>query len=624
MAIETTAGKAIINYFLPKDLRTDEEIDSKNSVKLFTQLAEKYPDQFASISIRLANIGADASTRKGGPPLRWDELAPIYSIKPIYEDYYKKALEITLSPDLSEKQKLERIINYFPKYEEATLKEALKEVEKRQGSIFAQYKSGTRGKPTDIRRLLSGDVIYVDHRGQPIPVPITRGFSQGLTPAQYWFHSYGTRKSLIDVALGTATSAYLYKQLAFAAHRLIVQDVDGEDRYPTMRGLPVDIDDEDNVGAFLAAPTDKYPRNTLLTPEILADLRTKGYDQILIRSVAVRKTKDGGVYSRDVGTFEGGRLFAPGDQVGIIASQSLGEPITQMAVGSKHGGGVLKTTLGFDTVQRFLQATKNYQGGRTHAEVSGRVTKIEKAPAGGHIVYVENVPHFVSINSQVTVQPGDIVEEGDSLSDGIPNPAKLVAHKGLGEGKRQYIEIFRDLYRQLGFNIHRRNFEIVTAALLDYVRLTQPYKNFLPGEVLRYSWLEQDWEPREGAITISPEKAIGKYLEIPILHYTIGTKVLPSTVQMLKKFGIEKITVHNDPPPFENIIVPAAKQLDYDPDWLVRFLGGTKGIERSLLEAMHTGQVSQFTTSFVPALALGQRFGERWPATFLSKNKDKR
>jgi hypothetical protein len=48
-----------------------------------------------------------------------------------------------------------------------------------------------------------------------------------------------------------------------------------------------------------------------------------------------------------------------------------------------------------------------------------------------------------------------------------------------------------------------------------------------------------------------PDRALGKYLERPVLHYTIGTKVRPSVLKELKEFGVKEVVAHADPPPFE-------------------------------------------------------------------------
>lgn len=126
------------------------------------------------------------------------------------------------------------------------------------------------------------------------------------------------------------------KQLVQIAHRLVVTDKEDPDPAsfdPNMPiGYPVDTDDPDNEGAFLATDVGGYKRNTLLTPKILGDLKSKGIDNILIRSVMVGGPANGGVYAYDCGVREKGRLPSQGDFVGINAVQSISEPLTQGAI----------------------------------------------------------------------------------------------------------------------------------------------------------------------------------------------------------------------------------------------------------------------------------------------------
>lgn len=611
--METTVGRLLIETHLPKDVTFDGELDKKGAQNLFKQIAEKHPDKYPEITRQIINVGADIAYRYGSS-FKWEELAPAYDLQKKYNDIYRKVDEILRDSSLSLEDKKKKIIDYTAQFDDQALKDVLDEVARRNGSLYLQYKSGSRGKPQEFRRLLLGDFLYVDHRDRVIPVPVLHSVAAGFNPASYWLASYGSRKGWIATNLGTAESGYLSKQLARAMHRLVVVDVDAPDKFQTIRGLPMSVDDPDNVGAYLAVDTLGVKKDTVITPELLAFFKSKGLDQILVRSVLVRKSPEGGIYSRDVGLLENGKQAAVGDQVGINASGVIGEPVMQMIIGAKHSGGTKRSAIDFKSVDRMLQVPSVFEGGITHSTVTGKVTKIEPGPAGGQFVFVENEPHFVPSRQNVTVKVGDSVEAGDALSDGIPNPSKLVYYKGIGEGRRLYLELLRDVYAKMGFKLARRNFEIAVAGLVDHVRLTQPYKNFLPGEVISYSWLESDWEPREGAYWVEPEKAVGKYLEAPILHYTIGSRVLPSFVETLKKFKIDKVLVHDQPPPFESVMIPAQRILNFDQDWLVRMLGGTEGVMKTIMRALYEGHKSNLAgTSFVPSLVVGKPFGTQWP-----------
>ena len=84
------------------------------------------------------------------------------------------------------------------------------------------------------------------------------------------------------------------------------------------------------------------------------------------------------------------------------------------------------------------------RGAATLASVDGKVTAVRPAPAGGSYVFVNSEEHYVPRGIEVTAKPGDAVYAGDVLSDGIPNPSELVQYKGIGEGRRYFIDKYRD------------------------------------------------------------------------------------------------------------------------------------------------------------------------------------
>jgi hypothetical protein len=619
--LETTVGKILVNEILPPDLRTDDPIDKKKIRQILLQIAEKYPEKYADISSKLLNLGAELAYLSGGPAVRFEHFRPSplgYKYRSQLETQIKNILA---DSSLDEESKKKKIIAITQEYDSILLNKIIDELKETGNPFYDYLKSGIRGNQFQIRRIFSGDMLYVDHRGRPIPFPVLKSYSEGLDAAEYWAANYGARKGWVDTNLGTAKAGYLSKQLANAAHQLIIIADDAPNPWILPRGLPVSTTDPNNIGAFLAVDTDKYPRNTVLTQEILNDLKAKGYNEILIRSALVSLAPGPGLLAKDVGLMEGGRLPALGESIGVIASQSIGEPITQMTLSSKHTGGVKGMKYAdVDVLNRILQVPNIFLGGATHSTQTGVVEAIEPAAVGGYHVIINKVPHYVGIDVPITVKIGDFVEAGDTISEGIPVPSKVVKYKGLGEGRRFLTNMLYDWFKKSGFNIVRRNFEIIVSSLLDFVKLTEPFEGYLPGDIVRYNWLERQWEPRKGTKIVPVDHAIGKYIEIPVLHYSIGTPVLPSVVKTLKAFNVDRIAVHDEPPPFEPVVIPAERILNFEPDWLIRFLGGTIGQMRSIIRAVEEGHKSNiYGTSFVPSLVLGIPFGKTWPAKVIQK-----
>lgn len=280
---------------------------------------------------------------------------------------------------------------------------------------------------------------------------------------------------------------------------------------------------------------------------------------------------------------------------------------------SKHGGGVAgssKAVSGFAHVNALIQNPAIMLGAATHAEVDGSVTAIDEAPQGGSYVTVAGKKHYVPPEIPLLVKVGDTVDAGDELSAGIPHPGRLVETKGIGEGRRRFVEGFARAYRDAGMSVERRNIEVLARGLIDHVALTKEIGDGVPGDIVPYHTLENDWTARDGANSVTPSEAVGKYLEEPVLHHTIGTKVTKAIADDMAHFGVVKVAVHTEPPPFKPVMIRAMSNLEHDPDWMTRHLGSN--LQRGFQDAVHRGLSSDtHGSSFVPAVADRTNFGRQ-------------
>jgi hypothetical protein len=154
----------------------------------------------------------------------------------------------------------------------------------------------------------------------------------------------------------------------------------------------------------------------------------------------------------------------------------------------------------------------------------------------------------------------------------------------------------------------RRNVELLARGLLNHVQLTDETDNNVPDDIVPYSTLEHTYTPRQGHTVADVKHAVGKYLERPVLHYTIGTKVRPSVLRNLQEFGVRNVMVHDEPPPFQPHMVRGMYQMQHDPDFLTQMYGS--GLKKSLLTSTARGGTSQLAgSSFVPSLAATTDFG---------------
>lgn len=278
---------------------------------------------------------------------------------------------------------------------------------------------------------------------------------------------------------------------------------------------------------------------------------------------------------------------------------------------AKHGGGVAgqtKAVSGFEAVDQLIQVPKTFKDGAAHSTVDGIVQSVEPAPAGGTYITIDGTKHYVASGFNLLVKKGDRIEAGDVLSEGMPNPALIVQYKGIGEGRRYFVNSFREALRNANVNAHRRNVEVLARGLINHVRLTDEIDDFAPDDIVQYNTLAASYKPREGHKILKPAAAVGQYLEKPYLHYTIGTRIRPSMLKDFSEFGVGELAVHPEPPPFEPEMIRGMSNLQHDPDWMVRMLGS--GLKGSLLSAVQRGSTSdERGTSFVPARARAVDFG---------------
>lgn len=612
MITRSTVGKLMIEDALPESMRGRNTVFNKSSLQtLLRELADKHPDKYVEVSQKLANIGRQVATETGGFSFGLGALTQTAGAKATLAEIRGKVKKLLANPYLTDKQRNELVIKTVGGYQQKLMDDVYTDSLAEKNPIAMQIMSGSRGNKMNLASLRGADLLYEDHRGDIIPVPVLKSYSQGLTPAEYWAGTYGARKGVIATKFATADAGFFGKQLNQVAHRLAVVDQDDPRQDLGVRGLPVDTDDMDNEGALLAFDFGGYKRNTVLTPKILKDLKARKFDRILVRSPMTGGSPDGGVYARDVGVRERGTLPGRGEMVGMTAAQAIAEPISQGQLGSKHSGGVAgqeKTVGGFQYINQLIQVPKTFKGGAAHTLVDGRVQKIEDAPAGGKYVFINDKPQYVGHGFDINVKPGDEVEAGDVISEGMPNPSIITEHKGIGEGRKYFVKAFKESMGSMGLRSHRRNIELIGRGLIDHVRMTEEYGDHVPDDVIPYSTLEHGYKPREGFQTIEPSRALNKYLEKPVLHYSIGTKVRPSMLKDMTYFGIKDVTVHDKPAPFQPEMIRAMYNLHHDPDWMTRMYGS--GLKSSLLDATHRGSTSSATgTSFVPGLARTVDFG---------------
>lgn len=615
--LKTTIGQIMVNDALPDELKDYSRVlDSKASASLMQSLAERHPEKYKEVAKKLYDVGREVSYNSGGFSFGLKDLRE--SKSSIESKAKLRATIDALMNDrrLDEGARNKSVVDLLNGSQKKLETDIFNDSVKENNQLARQIQSGSRGKPMNLKSLRGGDLLYTDHHDNPIPIPVFSSYSKGLNPAEYFAGTFGARKGVTDTKFSVMDAGFFSKQLNQIGHRMVVVGDDDEDQTRSAdKGLPVDIEDDDNEGAFLAIPAGGYGRNTLLTPRVIKDLKAKGIKRLAVRSPISMGAPDGGLYAKDLGMREKGGLAPIGDVVGIAAMQALSEPISQGQLSSKHSGGVAGAAgavSGFKHLNQLVQAPKQSPYWATHAQRDGKITAVKPASTGGTFVSVDGVDHYLNPDAKPLYKVGDTIEAGDMLSDGVANPAQFTKFKGIGEARRQFVAAFKGAMKGAGMSGNRRNIEVMSKGLINHVKMDEEYNQYSPDDVVPYDALEHNWEPREGHKVVTPRESVGHYLEKPVLHYTIGTPIKPSMIKDFDEFGIKQVAVHKQPPPFQPHFVRGLENLQHDPDWMTRMLGSN--LRKSTLQAVHRGAVSdEQGTSYVPSLAKAVDFGRKGP-----------
>lgn len=610
MSEPMTFGQHMLAAMLPEDVYKPGDVLNKKGIKnIMTKLARNHPEDYEDISHRMTRFGLKSGESMGGASFGIKDLMTPPEIKRYQHELNMKLKSIldTMPPGKERKAAITNAI------EDAAIEipDRVVAAGKATGSKFNLMLEGAgRGNAKSIAGMIAGDMAATDSSGRTIPIPISRGYSQGQRLSQYLAGAYTNRKDTVTTKMGVAQGGYLGKLLAQAAHRAVVVEEDDPEPVGSHRGIFAEVGDTDNIGALLAKDYGPYKRNTVITPKVMESLKQlTGGKRIFIRSPIASSSLDSGLYAKDVGVREYGRLPIRGEHIGLPSSQAISEQVTQSLLGAKHGQTRMKRKGtpglgGFNLVERLISPPKEGQGLAVHSPYDGVVTGLREAPQGGWYVKIgqDNDEVYAGGDFTPTVKVGDRIEAGDPITEGNIDPAEVTRHRGIGEGRIAFVNSLHRGLKEAGFPVNRRNIEILARGAIDRVDIEDSFDGFEPGDVVPYSRLEKLYTPREGARDLTPMGSVGRYLESPVGHLTIGTRLTPRMVDDLHEIGVEKVTSHDQAPLFKPRVTRSVDILQTDDDYMTRFLGSN--LQKSLLDSVHqSGSSDEQGTSFVPVRA---------------------
>ena len=354
---------------------------------------------------------------------------------------------------------------------------------------------------------------------------------------------------------------------------------------------------------FLNEYGDVVPIKELVESPFTALWTTKGLG--VIESISQEED----IRCRDIEVDHPDHLFVL--EGGIIASNS-----------AKHTAGMTqakKTYSGLDALIQFTQSPEKFKDQGAVAELDGKVENIEEAPQGGYYVTINGQKHYTPQGHDLEVKVGDKVEAGDQLSEGLVDAEDIVKYKGLGEGRRYYAERLNKMLADSGAPSDKRNTEILARGAIRHVRVTdlEGLGDYLPDDIVDYNSLQSSYKPSESAVAMNPKDAVGKYLQTPVMHYTIGTRITPKVAANLHKYDYNEILVDDEEPGFAPEMQRLRAAAHSNPDWLAS--QGTSYLTKQLNEASVKGDDTNVleNADYRPRLAYGAGFGKNISETGL-------
>jgi DNA-directed RNA polymerase subunit beta' len=430
--IFTTAGRLIIKSVLP-DFVPEELWNITMKKKNIGNLVD-YVFKEGGISVtaefldNIKNLGFKYATKAGVSVSIDDIKVPTTKVGKIAEAK-KKVREIQKqysSGLLTEQERYNKIIDIWTDTNNDLAAEMMKLTQTDKGgfnSIYMMADSGARGSAAQIRQLAGMRGLMAKPDGSIIETPIISNFREGLNVLEYFISTHGARKGLADTALKTANAGYLTRKLIDVAQNVKVTMEDCgthegvEITEITHSGELIESLEDRAFGRVLAEDViDSITNEVLFTEGTLIDeKKAKALTEAGIKSVVIRTPitckAHKGVCSKCYGINLGeGKLVRPGEAVGIISAQSIGEPGTQLTLRTFHIGGTASTEAQDRQVIAQKEGFIRYYNVKTYQTKEGRtiianrrnaaVLLVEpkiKAPFDG-IVEVDNAHEEIIVN----------------------------------------------------------------------------------------------------------------------------------------------------------------------------------------------------------------------------------
>lgn len=594
----------MIKHMLPHGARENYDLHKvldKGGVQGLIQLLIKNQDSDFEVINDLARLFFGKATEIGASTPLSDYINDSEERAALLGEFEHKVSQI-LKSKVSTQEKANELSSLAADMSSKISKQNINYLAERGSTAAKMAQTGARGNPSQLAWGTSSPLMAADVRGMPVPIAVMHSFAEGLSPGEYLAMSYAGRASTVASQLSTSLPGALFKKLTPNLYHEVVTIPD----CGTHNGVMIPATDKKALVGRFEAGTNRF------IDEAYQRELQEAHKQVKVRSTLTCEAKKG-VCQKCYGQAADGKMVTIGTNVGVIASQSVSERLTQAMLGTKHSGGVAgkKRNAYEEANNLLLNPSENFQDEATISKLDGHVTDIRQTALKDHEVYVNGVGHFVSREQDLTVKKGDKVVAGGVMSTGTVNPRKLVSLQGIGAGRTYMAKKLRDIY---GSGLDTRHFDLIARNLIKYVKVNDPGDTgFLPGQEVDINSIQSHLAKASETVPLSA--AAGRTLSHGILEETPGTYLTQNHVDKLAMQGVNSVKVSNSGLKVTPLVpgLQSAKLLD--PNWLSKL--AFNKIRQTIQESAAVGSASEIHgTDPITPYVLGRDFGQGHPGEY--------
>jgi len=502
---KTTPGRMLIHKYMPDNLKSDKiltdpsfKMDKHLTHAVLENVGKTKPGQYSNVARKFLDLGNNEVYRNahtlGLSDIRAEKSARAKGLA-----YFNEASK-KLSPD--DQDQLKKVMSAA---EEIMRKELKKKHANNPSNLHLMHEAGLKPNWTQYKQLTLAPGLLEDRPGHIFKYPVDKSYGEGLDATGYWVKSFGARKGMVDKGIEVSEPGALTKRMVNTTMDTLVTNSD----CGTTKGEALSVTHPDIVDRYAAEskPEIGMRRNQPITPDVVSKAKAKGIASLSVRTP--HQCEEGhGICSKCYGLSEQGKDLSLGTNIGVIASQSIGERGTQLTMRTFHTGGAAQGGMvnALDRVQKLLYLPQNVQNSATLSKIDGKITDIKPDPAGGNNIFVNGEKHYVpaSLGPAPGVKKGGKIAKGQPLSKGVVNPHKLLPIVGLDQTRRAITDELDSIYSTEG--IRRRNIEVVARALTNLGEVEDPGADpgLVVGDVVRLSKTLADNKNLKKPVKVKP------------------------------------------------------------------------------------------------------------------------